>query len=385
MARQKVAVFSAQYFPHMGGVEQFTSGIAGALIRKGYDVTVVTNDTDLIGAGDSIEDGVNVLRLPCLAFLNGRLPLPIPSKTRSALCRELWNKKFDGVIVNTRFYPHSILGMKLAKKNGVTPIVLEHGSSFVPLGSPVLDMTEHAYERLITRVGQKYSPDYYGVSIKSAEWLHEFSIIARGVVHNSIDAQGYQELASSRQWRRELGIDKSVFLLVFAGRLIGEKGLDSLLDALNLLKEGKGDYCLAIAGTGPMEERARQTESEHCHYVGRLSRPDLSALLAEADCLCLPTRYPEGLPTVLLEAAAQHAAIIVSDCAGAREVVPDEAFGTVLSETTPETIANAIDDYREDPERLERCKVKTSERVETLFSWDDSAEKLIDAMFQSDK
>lgn len=381
MTKRKIALFSAQYYPHMGGVEEFTKGIAKALTNKGCDVTVVTNDTDSIGAGTRLEDGVTVLRLPCHSLLNGRFPLPRVTSRWKCLWRNLESVSFDGVVVNTRFYPHSILGMKLARDNHARPIVIEHGSSYVSFGAPVIDAVERVYERIITRLGKRYSPRFFGVSAKSAEWLKIFSIDAEGVIHNSLNAREYCASASKRRWRAELGIDESAFVIVFAGRLIKEKGMDSLLKALGLLNARGGNYNLVIAGSGPLEEQARRVDSAHCRFVGRLDRGDLSALFREADCLCLPTRYPEGLPTVLLEAASQHTALIVSDCAGAREVVPDDSFGTVLPEVTPRAIAEAIDGYRGDRERLERCKDAVAKRVEESFSWDRSADRLLAALF----
>lgn len=381
MTKRKIAIFSAQYYPHMGGVEEFTKGIAKALANKGCDVTVVTNDTDAVGAGTRLENGVTVLRLPCHALLNGRLPLPRLSSSLRSLWRDLKDTSFDGVVVNTRFYPHSILGMKLARNNHARPVVIEHGSSYVSFGAPAIDAVERIYERTITRLGKRYSPRYFGVSAKSADWLKEFSIEAEGVIHNSLNAREYCALATKRRWRAELGIDEFAFLIVFAGRLIKEKGLDSLLEALELLNAKRGNYYLAIAGSGPLEEQTRRANSDHCRFVGRLDRGDLSALFREADCLCLPTCYPEGLPTVLLEAASQHAALIVSDCAGAREVVPDDSFGTILPEIAPCAIADAIDGYREDRERLERCKDAVAKRVEENFSWDSSADRLLAALF----
>ena len=364
----------------MGGVEEFTKNMAKALASKGCEITVVTNDTNNVGAGLSREDGLDVMRLPCLTLLGGRFPVPLFSRKWIALYRTLRGSHFDGVIVNTRFYPHSVMGMRLARHNGIRPVVIEHGSSYLSLGSPVLNAVERVYERAITSLGKAFKPSYYGVSKRSVSWLREFSISANGVIPNSIDSREYRSLASDRQWRRELDIDDSVFLLVYAGRLIEEKGLGVLLDAMKLLCPDNDTYQLVIAGSGPLEGFAKDAESSYCRFAGRLSREDLSSLLKEADCICLPTRYPEGLPTILLEGAAQHAAIVVSDCAGAREVVPSRAYGTVLVDVSASSVAVAIKELREDEARLQQCKEAAAKRVEAEFSWNETADKLLAAV-----
>ncbi len=368
-----IAVFSAQYPPHMGGIETFTRNLAGALAARGCEVIVVTNDTNGAGAGLTREDGFDVMRLPCLPLVDGRLPLPSPSAERSGLIRQLRQRPLDGVLVNARFYPHSLLGMRLAREKGLRPLVLDHGSAWLSFSNRLLDPVVRLYERVITAMGKRYGAAYFGVSRKSAEWLGEFGIHAEGVITNSIDAAAYREQASDRDWREELRIDGSTFLVVFAGRLVPEKGLQRLLETFNLHFKNDASIHLAIAGSGPMERAASESGLDNCSYVGRLSQADLSALFRDADCLCLPTAYPEGLPTVLLEAAAQHAAIVVSDCAGAREVVPDDTHGIVLKELTPQTIAKALSRLRDDRDDLNRCKRNAAERVKYEFSWDKTA------------
>ena len=111
--------------------------------------------------------------------------------------------------------------------------------------------------------------------------------------------------------------------------------------------------------------------------MGRLSKQELSGLLRDSDCFCLPTEYPEGLPTVLLEAAAQHCAIVVSDCAGAREVVPSKEYGTVLSVVSEDEIAKAILAYCNDCGATTTCGDNVALHIEHCFSWVATTKKLI--------
>lgn len=359
----------------MGGIETFTKNLATTLAKQGNKVTVVTNDTNGVGSGISHEDNFDVMRLPCIALIDGRLPLPIPSATRMQLIKHLEQMPFDGVLVNTRFYPHSLLGMKLATKQGIRPLVLDHGSAYLSFGNKLLDPIVRLYEKSITRLGKRYNPAYYGVSAKSAKWLEEFKIYPEGVIPNSIDARAYREQASIRNWREELRIDSTTFLVVYAGKLLPAKGLNLLLETIEQYFKNDGTIHLAIAGAGPMEQEVKAAASVGCNYtyVGRLSSKDLSSLFKYADCLCLPTKYPEGLPTVLLEAAAQHTGIVVSDCAGAREVIPNDMYGIVLDSLSPETIAKSLSRFKNNRNLLELCSRNAAERVEKEFSLSKTA------------
>lgn len=59
----------------MGGVEIFTQNLAREIFARGNHVAVVANDTEGIGAGKTVEDGIEVFRLPCLPLMNGRFYL----------------------------------------------------------------------------------------------------------------------------------------------------------------------------------------------------------------------------------------------------------------------------------------------------------------------
>jgi glycosyltransferase involved in cell wall biosynthesis len=76
--------------------------------------------------------------------------------------------------------------------------------------------------------------------------------------------------------------------------------------------------------------------------------------------ICLPTRYGEGIPRILIEAAATGLASIVSRHPGCREVVEDGVTGKVLSATSDiemsRELSGAVIGYLESPDLLEEHK-----------------------------
>ena len=119
----------------------------------------------------------------------------------------------DGVLVNARFYPHSLLGMRIARRHGVRPVVLDHGSAYLSFSNPVLDPAVRLYEHAMTAWGRRYDAAYYGISRKSAEWLGTFGIRAEGVIPNAIDAAGPPPAdgtsGESSVWRRLISWSRS--------------------------------------------------------------------------------------------------------------------------------------------------------------------------------
>lgn len=371
----RIAIFSAQYPPHMGGIENFTQNLARALGNRGHAVTVVTNDTNSIGAGWACEDGFDVLRLPCVPLVDGRLPLPKPSAVRRELLKELSAREFDGVLVNARFYPHSLLGMKIARARGLAPLVLDHGSAYLSFSNPLLDPCVRIYEHVMTTLGKRYKPRYFGISHKSVEWLRTFGIEAEGVISNSIDAAEFRECASKRDFRAELELDKDDFLVAFVGRLIPEKGISSIIEASRNCELISRRVVFALAGDGPLADEVKAAEGPNLRWVGRLGKNDVSALLQQSDALCLPSRS-EGFSTTLLEAGACGCPAVVTDIGGARELIPDEHYGTIIKSMATSSIIAAIVHLADDSLLLMEQRRDCQSLVEKNYSWNSTAESV---------
>ena len=375
----RIAVFSAQYPPHMGGIENFTQNLAYALAARGDEVVVVTNDTNEIGAGLAREGGFEVVRLPCYPLVDGRLPLPRHCAKWHELIEGLANRDFDGVLVNARFYPHSLLGMKMARKWGVRPVVLDHGSAYLSFSNPVLDPCVRLYEHVMTALGKRFKPAYYGISQKSADWLHTFRIEAEGVITNSINAEAYRECSSGRDFRSELLLSESDFLVAFVGRFIPEKGVLAIIEASRSPELLRRHVAFALAGDGPLADEVQAAQGDSLRWLGRLGKSDVSALLQQADALCLPSRS-EGFSTTLLEAAACGCPSITTDVGGARELIPGHGFGTIIPAMSSDDIVNAIAPLADNRERLKAQSLKCQRLVDESFSWDLTAESVEEAV-----
>lgn len=383
MSGKNFAIFSAQYPPHMGGVEVFTQNLARELSARGNHVTVVANDTEGVGAGKTDEDGVEVFRMPCWPLMNGRMPLPKHGRATRALRRELFSRKWDGVLVNTRFYLHSLLGMKLAMNSRLVPVVLDHGSAHLSVTSPVVDAAIHCYEHAITAYGKlQYAPDYYGISKMSSTWLEHFGITSSGEINNSIDADAYVGRASSRNFRAELGLENR-FVIAFTGRLIPEKGIDAIIEASSDPRLQEREVVFLLAGDGPLMPKAKDAEGDYLHALGRLDSTDVASLLLQSDALCLPTRS-EGFSTTLLEAAACGCPAIMTNVGGARELIPTGEYGTIIPDMSADSIIEAVAALTDNRALLERQGANCARWVRETCSWSTTADALEKAWRKAD-
>lgn len=375
---QTIAIFSAQYLPHLGGVERFTAGLGAALEARGVHAVVVSTAGDGLPDHEVQPDGVEVFRLPARQLLHGRLPLTLPGARTDELLARVAALEPSGVLVNTRFYEQSVVGCSFAHRLGLRPVVLEHGSDYIGFGIPGVDAAVHAHEHLATRRVLACDPVFYGVSEMAREWLATFGVEGRGVIHNAIDAAAFRAATSGRDYRAELGIPADDLLVAFVGRLVVEKGTDVALRAARLLVERGCKAHLVIAGDGPELERIRREAGANVHLVGRIGSEDVAALMLQADLFLLPS-LTEGLPTTVLEAAACGTASLATNVGGVREVMPTDEYGFVFDELPAEVCAEAVAFYDENRDVLAVQGARCRARVEQEFSWEKTAAAVVAA------
>lgn len=370
-----ICLFSSLYSPNVGGVETYTESLARALTDKGFHVVVVTCNTHHL-ARHSAENGIEVFRLPCMRVLGGRYPVPLGGSDSNRIWESITEANPIYSIVNTRFYPLSVKALAFSSKLGIKPVLIEHGSAHLTLGSPMADRAVETIEHIMTRRCKRLPADYYGVSKKASEWLRHFNIESQGEIPNSINADEYANNASNRSFRHELNIPENALLVSFVGRLVPEKGVIEMMEAVCDCDDE--NIFAAIAGVGPLYEKLKASEARNIRLLGKLSREDTSALLLQSDLMCLPSRS-EGFATTLLEAAACGTPSLVTNVGGVAELIPDESFGTILSSISPREIALELRRALENRHELLRKGEASAELVRKQYSWSATAEKAITA------
>lgn len=368
--KRPIALFSAHYLPHVGGVEVFTEGLARALEASGRPVVVVTSNLYDLAVRERLSPLVEIVRLPCWKLLGGRMPLSKANSEQKRLLRSLETIDFAGVVVNTRFYSHSLLGARFARKKGLRPVVIDHGADYLTFGSALLDPFVRAYEHGVTGLLKRQDPAFYGISADSAAWLRTFGIEARGVIPNAIDAAGFVASATERSFRDEAAVPSDHIVASYVGRLIPEKGVEAIVRAAAELYYLGKPISFLMAGEGSLEESLCREAAPNVHFLGRLGAKDVAALLRDSDILCFPSRS-EGFGSALLEAAVFGNALVATDVGIARSLIAGDG-GVLLGAAAPDAIAAAVARYVDDPSALARAQRAAAHRSRVLYSWDNS-------------
>ncbi len=146
--------------------------------------------------------------------------------------------------------------------------------------------------------------------------------------------------------------------LIFVGRVVEQKGLGILFDALDLLAQRGQVLNLTVVGDGPdrdkLERKAHnQGLGARVDFVGSKSQAEVTELLGEADIFVLPS-YAEGVPVVVMEALGSAVPVVSSFVGGLPEVVDDGKTGFLVRPGDPVQLADRIEQLAADPDLRQR-------------------------------
>ena len=119
----------------------------------------------------------------------------------------------------------------------------------------------------------------------------------------------------------------SVFTFLFVGRIVGDKGINELVEAFEKLNAEVPNTRLVLVGffeenLDPVSSETKQKIESHPSIIaaGVQSGDNLLAYYAAADCFVFPS-YREGFPNTVIEAGAMGLPSIVTDINGSREII----------------------------------------------------------------
>jgi glycogen(starch) synthase len=152
---------------------------------------------------------------------------------------------------------------------------------------------------------------------------------------------------------------------LYIGKLAPNKGTSVLVD---VIRQADLDWPLVIAGDGPDRpelERAATASGRAVEFKGWVDKDEATRLLANASMLIFPSRGPESLSRVLLEASALGIPIAAMDTGGTRDIV--EHDGTGLLSSSPEGLAADVRRLRQDAALRLRLGEAAKRKVEREF------------------
>lgn len=324
------------------------------LSQRGFAVTGLSAPGPAVANLEN--NGIRHLAVPFVRA-SGLTPLR-DARAMAHLARVFWKERF--AIVHTHTAKPDLYAAMAARAARV-PIVVTtlHGFYFHDL----MPARTRAFYIRLARLGMRFvdvvlSQNEEDVVTAERERICPPSKIE--LLGNGIDLARFErtrvapEVVARR--KHELGIPPGAPVIGYVGRLVKEKGLDELLEAMVILRDRFPTARLVLVGMvdeakqdsiGP-EAALRSGLGETCIFTGH--RSDVVEHYALMDVCVLPS-HREGFPRTLMEAAAMEVPVVATNIRGCRSAVADGRNGLLVPVHDAQELARAIGVVLEDPTR----------------------------------
>ena len=376
----KILMLTWEYPPRVvGGISRVVYDLSHRLIKDGHDVTVVTyRDGEVPYYED--DKGVKVYRVDNYMiqpnnFIDWILQLNfnMVEKASQIIAEQ---GKFDVI------HAHDWLVANAAK-------TLKH-SFDIPIVATI-HATEAGRNSGIREQNQKY--------INDTEWMLTYeanevivnsnymkSEVQRlfglpfekiNVVPNGVNLNKFTGMDRDYTFRRRYAMDNEKIIL-FMGRLVYEKGIQYLIEAMPKVLNSYHDAKLVIAGKGGMlDELKAQADylgiSNKVYFAGYMNGKDVERMYKAADISVFPSTY-EPFGIVALEGMLAERPIVVSDAGGLGEIVEHGVTGMKSYCGNPNSIADSILELLFNPELCDNIVKKAKTKVKENYNWQKIAQ-----------
>lgn len=352
----------AHYPPKIGGAQQRVKDLSERLAKKGHQVEVFTSDI-----GCPKDKQIKSIKNIKIHYLPAKEIAHTP--IIHSLYKELMKIPQDSIVhvhIAQAYVPEVVY--RVCKKKNIPYIAHIRGnpepSSFI--GKLILNPYKKIFLSKVLR-------NAYKIIALNEDYRNLFSKLYK------IDKSKFVVIPNATDFRiiknKNLHFNSKLKNILFVGRLTDEKNVESIIQALSLLKDKFIKF--KIAGSGEYKQKLINLVKElklnkRVIFLGELNRNDLYNEYLRSDLVLLPSKY-ECFSSVLLEAMATGTPIIASDIPGTRNVIKN-GYNGLLVKHTPEKIAEAIEKLIKNPKLREKLARNGLKEVKK-YSWDKIVEQ----------
>ncbi|MBN9312768.1 MAG: glycosyltransferase family 4 protein [Chryseobacterium sp.] len=306
--------------------------------------------------------------------------------------KSLWHfyrlcKKEKPQIVHSHTPKAGIVGMLGAKLAGVP--VRMHTVAGLPLMEAkgikrrMLDGVEKLTYRCATHVYPNSRGLYEFILQNNFTAKDKLEVIGNGS-SNGIDTEYFSptQIAEEQkvQLKKELGIHEKDFVFLFVGRLVGDKGINELINAFHSLKTAESNnkqygtqrgYKLLLVGPleshlDPLHPETLKKIEQHPHIIMTGFQQEVRPFLAISNCLVFPS-YREGFPNVVLQAGAMELPSIVSDINGCNEIIVNGKNGLIIPSKNTKAVEEAMQKVMDDRELYRQLRENARPMIKSRY------------------
>jgi glycosyltransferase involved in cell wall biosynthesis len=346
--------------PFLGGGQAVLLSLAKGLDKARFEVEVAAQ------GGGPLEDAA---REEGLSFR----PLPFGSRMTPGLVRAIVKalKPNPPDILHTHGGMAGLYGRLAARRAGIKSVVHTiHGIHYLHYRNPGARRAYILLERICSRrtdaVVLVSQADLDEAGKRRLAPASKLKLVRNGIDLAELSSAPFAERAAAAKLR--LSLEPPVIGTV--ARLHRQKGLTHLMQAVPAILEAHPEARVIVVGGGELEPELRSE-------IGRLrldrrfallgARPDARELMSLYDIFVLPSLW-EGLPLVLIEAAALGKPIVATDIGGSREIISHGETGLLVPAADPVALAAAVNRLLGDPALSARLAANAKSSIPPRFT-----------------
>ena len=268
-----------------------------------------------------------------------------------------------------------LLSMLAAKMAGVPVRMHTFTGLIFPSRSGFMQKLLIKMDQLLCWAATNIYPEGNGVKLDLINYgitSKPLKVLANGNV-NGIDleffscTQIYSE--QKEELRQELGLQPNDFVFIFVGRLVGDKGINELIEAFFKLPIPNTKLLLV----GPFESELDPLQPEtlkvietHPNIILVGFQSDVRPYFAVSDCLVFPS-YREGFPNVVMQAGAMGLPSIVTNINGCNEIIVEGENGTIIPVKNVPALVEAMQKMCSDKAYYEQLQQKARVMIQSRY------------------
>ncbi|MEH7121144.1 glycosyltransferase family 4 protein [Neobacillus vireti] len=166
-------------------------------------------------------------------------------------------------------------------------------------------------------------------------------------------------------------IDKKYIFSI--GRIVEEKGFETIIEAAATAKDKQQDIVFVIAGKGPMlkeyQNRVLKRGLEcYVSFIGYVSDDQRNALIQDCELVVIPSLY-EPFGIVVLESMALGKPTVVSNTGGMKGIIKHLQNGMLMVPGSPQSLLEQIEYLFNQPEKAKEIGIRGKQIVQSLYGW----------------
>lgn len=371
--RNKIVIVLYYYFPYVSGVSVYAKRVAEGLVQAGYEVTVLTSRHDHKLPIEEKINGVHVIRRPVLLKLGKGVIMPT-----FWLDIIRWARRHDYVNIHLPMAESGLSSLFVPKRKLVTTY---HCDLF--LGSGLVNRLVERISFLFMHIQLSRSPaiitntmDYFAHS-KMRRHIQKVHAVTP-----PIDAEEFIPLDTTKLFKR-LNIPPNTLKIGFVGRIVYEKGIKYLLDAIPQLKQKLSAFKIIIVGDyknvagGSIKKELDYYIDQYPDtivFTGFLNDRDRNRFYSGLDVFVLPSIDPlESFGIVQVEALLCGSPVVASDLPGVRQPIKMTGFGRIAKIKNHQDLAHQIIEVVTHRQRYKPTREKVAQHFNAQHTIDTYA------------